>query len=82
VHEGRWVVSRAWIRELTGASAATVARWYTQRLQLPEERRHPEIVCTVGRTHFFDQQAVEAFWAARQEDVGTGLLGAADRRAG
>ncbi|MGW5434612.1 hypothetical protein ACWET9_47150 [Streptomyces sp. NPDC004059] len=82
VHEGRWVVSRAWIGELTGASAATLARWYAQRLQQPEERRHPEVVCTVGRTHYFDQQAVEAFWAAWQEDVGTGLLGAAGRRRG
>jgi hypothetical protein len=82
VHEGRWVVSRAWIMEHTGASAATVARWYAQRHQQPEDRRHPEVVCTVGRTHYFDQEAVESFWAAWQEDVGTGRLQRAGRRPG
>ncbi|MGX1545174.1 hypothetical protein [Streptomyces adustus] len=82
VHEGRWVVSRAWIVELTGASGETVARWYRQRLQEPEGRRHPEVACTMGRTYYFDQQAVESFWAVWQEEVGVGLLGAAGRRAG
>ncbi|MEU9272300.1 hypothetical protein AB0E04_43910 [Streptomyces sp. NPDC048251] len=82
VHEGRWVVSRAWIRQLTGASSATVERWYAQRGVQPEGRRHPEVVLTVGRTHYFDQQAVEAFWAAWQEEVGTGRLGAAGRKPG
>ncbi|MFS4095603.1 hypothetical protein [Streptomyces sp. AF1A] len=76
------MVSRAWIRELTGASAATAARWYAQRQQQPEGRRHPEVVCTVEGRHYFDQQAVEAFWAAWQQDVGTGRLGAAGRRRG
>ncbi|MER5995709.1 hypothetical protein [Streptomyces viridosporus] len=65
-------MSRAWIRELTGASAAMAARWDAQRHQQPEGRRHPEVVCTVGRIHYFDQQAVEAFWAAWQQDIGTG----------
>ncbi|MFE1465196.1 MULTISPECIES: hypothetical protein [Streptomyces] len=79
VYEGRWVVSRAWIRELTGASEATVARWYTGRGDQPEERRHPEVVCTVGRRHYFDQQAVESFWAAWQEEVGIARLGSGRR---
>ncbi|MGX4694720.1 hypothetical protein [Streptomyces sp. JNUCC 63] len=57
-------MSRAWIRELTGASAATAARWYGQRHQQPEDRRHPEVACAIGRINYFDQQAVEAFWAA------------------
>ncbi len=82
VHEGRWVVSRAWIRELTGASEATLTRWYAQRLQQPRGRRHPDVVWTVGVTHYFDQQAVEGFWAAWQQDIGTGRLGSAGRRPG
>ncbi|MEU5076029.1 hypothetical protein AB0G76_31410 [Streptomyces asoensis] len=76
------MVSRVWIRELTGASAATLARWYAQRHTRPLERRHPEVVVTVGTTHYFDQQAVESFWAAWQQDVGTGRLGAAGRKPG
>lgn len=48
----------------------------------PEQRRHPEVVHTVGRVHYFDQQAVEAFWAAWQEDIGTGRLGRAGRPPG
>ncbi|MFF4829936.1 hypothetical protein ACFY20_45245 [Streptomyces sp. NPDC001312] len=75
-------MSRAWIRKVTGASAATAARWYAQRPQQPEDQRHPEVVCTVGRIHYFDQQAVEGFWAAWQQDVGTGRLGAAGRQPG
>ncbi len=81
VHD-RWVVSRAWIQELTGASAGTLARWYAERHTQPPARRHPEVVQTVGRTHYFDQQAVESFWAAWQQDVGTGRLGRAGRPPG
>ncbi|WP_030187789.1 hypothetical protein [Streptomyces sp. NRRL S-813] len=40
------------------------------------------MVCTLEGRHYFDQQAVEAFWAAWQQDVGTGRLGAAGRRRG
>ncbi|MFF9488500.1 hypothetical protein [Streptomyces sp. NPDC014676] len=36
------------------------------------------MACTDERVHYYDQEAVEAFWAAWQEDVGTGRL----RRAG
>ncbi|MET7457840.1 hypothetical protein ABZT03_39535 [Streptomyces sp. NPDC005574] len=82
LHEGRWVVSRAWIRQLTGASSATVERWYAQRDLQPPQRQHPEVVHTQGRTHYFDQQAIEAFWAAWQEDVGTGRLRTAGRKPG
>lgn len=80
--DGRWVVSRAWVMEHTGASAATVARWYAQREHYPAERRFPEVVCTLDRTHYYDQEAVEAFWAAWREDVGTGRLQAAGRPRG
>ncbi|MEU3795979.1 hypothetical protein AB0F07_40450 [Streptomyces fructofermentans] len=51
-------------------------------MEQPEGRRHPEVACTVGRTFYFDQQAVESFWAVWREEVGTGLLGAAGRRPG
>lgn len=57
-------------------------RWYAQRLQQPEGRRYPEAVLTVGRRLYFDQEAVESFWAAWQQEVGTGRLGAAGRRPG
>jgi hypothetical protein len=79
LYEGRWVMSRAWIIQYTGAAASTVARWCAERGQRPEHLRRPEPVCTVGRTIYFDQQAVEAFWAAWQEDVGTAQLGSGRR---
>lgn len=60
----RWVVNRAWVMQHTGAWAATVARWYAQREQYPPELRFPELACTIERTHYYDQQAVEAFWEA------------------
>lgn len=82
LHDGRWVVSRAWVMQHTGASARTVARWYGERTHRPEGRRFPEAVCTVDRVQYYDQQAVEAFWAAWQQDVGTGRLQRAGRSAG
>ncbi|MFD5721687.1 hypothetical protein [Streptomyces sp. NPDC127036] len=57
-------------------------RWSAQRRERPEGRRHPDVVLTVGRTLYFDQQAVEAFWAAWQQEVGTGRLGTAGRPPG
>ncbi|MGV9291025.1 hypothetical protein [Streptomyces sp. NPDC003719] len=80
--DGRWVVSRAWVMEYTGASVSTVNRWCVQRERYPEERRFPEAVYTVNRTHYYAQEAVEGFWAAWKTDVGTGRLGAAGRRPG
>ncbi|MFD9404713.1 hypothetical protein ACFWA4_38540 [Streptomyces sp. NPDC060011] len=65
------MVRRAWIVQYTGAAESTVSRWYTERGRRPERLRHPEVVCTVGRTVYFDKEAVEAFWTAWQEDVGT-----------
>ncbi|MEV0186358.1 hypothetical protein AB0I54_45155 [Streptomyces sp. NPDC050625] len=82
IDDGRWVVSRAWVIQHTGASAATVARWYAQREQYPPERRFPEVACTIEGTHYYVQEAVEAFWAAWREDVGTGRLQTAGRRPG
>jgi hypothetical protein len=82
IEGGRWVVNRAWVTKHTGASAATVNRWYAQREQYPEELRFPEVACTLERSHFYDQEAVESFWTAWREDVGTGRLQAAGRRPG
>jgi hypothetical protein len=82
IMDGRWVVSRAWVGQYTGASASTVNRWCVQRERYPEELRFPEAVCTVNRTHYYAQEAVEGFWAAWKADVGTGRLGAAGRRPG
>lgn len=82
VYEGRWVVSRVWIVQYTGAASSTVARWYAQRAVQPEGLRHPEVVCTVDRVRYFDQQEVEAFWSAWRQDVGTSLLGVSGRRTG
>ncbi|MDX2748583.1 hypothetical protein [Streptomyces sp. NRRL_B-2557] len=82
VVEGRAVVSRAWITRYTGAGRSTVARWYALRHEQPEERRHPERVVTVDRVDYYDQEAVEAFWAAHQEGVGTARLGVSGRRSG
>lgn len=67
VYEDRWVVSRACIQH-TGAAASTVLRWYTDRDRYPH---HPEVACTVQRRNYFDQQAVQAFWAAWQREIGT-----------
>ncbi|MER6977226.1 hypothetical protein [Streptomyces carpinensis] len=53
-----------------------------RRQQRPGGRRHPEVVCTVGRMHYFDQQAVESFRAAWQQDVFTDRLDVAGRRPG
>ncbi|MGW6212391.1 hypothetical protein [Streptomyces sp. NPDC055109] len=69
--EGRWVVRRAWIMQMTGAAESTVTRWYTEREQRPSHLRHPEIACTVGRTVYFDQQAVRDFWTAWQQQTST-----------
>ncbi|MFE9912917.1 hypothetical protein [Streptomyces clavifer] len=78
----RAVVSRAWITRYTGAGRSTVARWYALRHEQPEGRRHPERVVTVDRVDYYDQEAVEAFWAAHQKAVGTARLGVSGRRSG
>ncbi|MFG3323972.1 hypothetical protein ACGF3J_38635 [Streptomyces sp. NPDC048171] len=82
IYDERWVVNRMWIMQHTGASAATVARWYAQREQYPEELRFPEAACMLQRTHYYDQEAVETFWNAWQADTGTGRLRTAGRRPG
>ncbi|MEV5645742.1 hypothetical protein AB0L67_37370 [Streptomyces flaveolus] len=80
--DGRWVVSRAWVMAYTGASAATVNRWAGQRERYPEQRRFPPVACIENCTHYYPQEAVEAFWTVWKTEVGTGRLGAAGRRPG
>ncbi|MFH9118559.1 hypothetical protein [Streptomyces globisporus] len=59
-----------------------MARWYALRQEQAEGLGHPERVVTVDPVEFYDQAAVEAFWAAHQEAVGTGRLGVSGRRSG
>ncbi|MER5995469.1 hypothetical protein ABT157_32075 [Streptomyces viridosporus] len=40
------------------------------------------MACAIGRVHYYDQEAVEAFWVAWRQDVGTGLLRRAGRPCG
>ncbi|WP_329468583.1 hypothetical protein [Streptomyces sp. NBC_01431] len=64
---GRAVVNRDWIREFTGASIGTAARWYKLRLDQPEEHRHPEKERIEG-TDFYDEQTFRDFYAWFQEE--------------
>lgn len=41
-----------------------------------------ERVVTIDRVDYYDQQAVQQFWAAHQEGVGTARLGVSGRRSG
>ncbi len=49
-----------------------------QRDQYSEELRFPEVACTPERTQHYDQEAVEAFWNAWRQDVGTAVSGPLD----
>ncbi|GGP93064.1 hypothetical protein [Streptomyces melanogenes] len=58
---GRAVVNRDWIREFTGASVGTAARWYKVRDEQPEEHRHPEKERIEG-ADFYDEQQFRTFY--------------------
>lgn len=75
-------MSRAWIMRHTGVGRSTVARCYALRHEEPPEHRHPERVITIDRNDYYDQEAVEAFWTAHQQGVGTARLGVSGRRSG
>ncbi|WP_405933701.1 hypothetical protein [Streptomyces sp. NBC_00827] len=60
VLEGRAVVNRDWIREFTGASVGTAARWYKVRDEQPKEHRHPEKERVEG-ADFYDEQQFRDF---------------------
>ncbi|MGY9066910.1 hypothetical protein [Streptomyces sp. CAS3] len=69
----RAVVNRDWIREFTGASVGTAARWYKIRLEQPEKHRHPEKERIDG-TDFYDEQQFRAFYTWFQEDKASKVL--------
>ncbi|MGI5048430.1 hypothetical protein ACM9HD_34075, partial [Streptomyces sp. JAC25] len=71
-----------WITRHTGADRSTVARCYALRHEQRPERRHPERRITIDRIDYYDQEAVEAFWAAHQQGGGTARLGVSGRRSG
>ncbi|GAQ65446.1 hypothetical protein ACKI16_30035 [Streptomyces scabiei] len=70
---GRAVVNRDWIRELTGASVGTAARWYKVRDEQPKEHRHPEKERIEG-TDFYDEQQFRDFYAWFQEEKASKVL--------
>lgn len=70
---GRAVVNRDWIRELTGASVGTAARWYKVRDEQPEEHRHPEKERIDG-TDFYDEEQFRAFYTWFQQDKASKVL--------
>ncbi|MEU8576472.1 hypothetical protein [Streptomyces asoensis] len=70
---GRAVVNRDWIRELTGASVGTAARWYKIRLEQPEEHRHPEKERIDG-SDFYDEQQFRDFYTCFQQEKANKVL--------
>ncbi|MGC0334877.1 hypothetical protein RKD23_007954 [Streptomyces sp. SAI-170] len=70
---GRAVVNRDWIREFTGASAGTAARWYKIRLEQPEEHRHPDKERIDG-ADFYDEQQFRAFYTWFQNEKQSKVL--------
>jgi hypothetical protein len=72
---GRAVVNRDWIREFTGASAGTAARWYKVRLEQPEEHRHPAKERIDG-TDFYDEQQFRVFYSWFQDEKKSKVLAA------
>ncbi|MEU0031776.1 hypothetical protein [Streptomyces sp. NPDC006335] len=70
---GRAVVNRDWIREFTGASVGTAARWYKVRDEQPAEHRHPEKERLDG-TDFYDEQQFRSFYTWFQEHKASKVL--------
>ncbi|MEU2867492.1 hypothetical protein ABZ672_56835 [Streptomyces mirabilis] len=70
---GRAVVNRDWIREFTGASVGTAARWYKVRDEQPKEHRHPKKERIDG-TDFYDEQQFRAFYTWFQQDKASKVL--------
>ncbi|MFD7163574.1 hypothetical protein [Streptomyces violascens] len=69
----RAVVNRDWIREFTGASVGSAARWYKVRDEQPREHRHPEKERIDG-TDFYDEQQFRDFYTWFQEDKASKVL--------
>jgi hypothetical protein len=69
----RAVVNRDWIREFTGASIGTAARWYKIRLEQPEQHRHPEKERIDG-ADFYDEQQFRDFYTWFQNEKQSKVL--------
>jgi hypothetical protein len=69
----RAVVNRDWIREFTGASVGTAARWYKIRLEQPKEHRHPEKERIEG-TDFYDEKQFRAFYTWFQQEKASKVI--------
>ncbi len=70
---GRAVVNRDWIREFTGASVGTAARWYKVRDEQPKKHRHPEKERLDG-TDFYDERQFRAFYTWFQQEKASKVL--------
>lgn len=70
---GRAVVNRDWIREFTGASVGSAARWYKIRLEQPAEHRHPEKERIEG-ADFYDEQQFRNFYMWFQQEKASKVL--------
>jgi len=70
---GRAAVNRDWIREFTGASVGTAARWYKIRLEQPEEHRHPEKERIDG-SDFYDEEQFRDFYTWFQQEKASKVL--------
>ncbi|HKO83893.1 MAG TPA: hypothetical protein VJ140_04875 [Actinomycetota bacterium] len=70
---GRAVVNRDWIREFTGASVGSAARWYKIRLEQPAEHRHPEKERIEG-ADFYDEQQFRDFYTWFQQEKASKVL--------
>ncbi|AWN24780.1 hypothetical protein [Streptomyces sp. NEAU-S7GS2] len=71
---GRTIVNRDWILQRTGAGRSTAAKWYADRLQQPEEFRHPETSATIDRIKYYDKEQFETFFAWKEEQKKASLL--------
>ncbi|MFF3982339.1 hypothetical protein [Streptomyces sp. NPDC001828] len=72
----RAVVNRDWIREFTGASVGTAARWYKVRDEQPQEHRHPEKERIDG-SDFYDERQFRHFYSWFQQEKADKVLKAA-----
>ncbi|WP_369276030.1 hypothetical protein AB5J55_44400 [Streptomyces sp. R11] len=70
---GRAVVNRDWIREFTGASVGTAARWYKVRDEQPKEHRHPEKERIDG-ADFYDEKQFRDFYTWFQNEKQSKVL--------
>ncbi|AZQ32139.1 hypothetical protein EJ357_47490 [Streptomyces cyaneochromogenes] len=70
---GRALVNRDWIREYTGASGGSAARWYKVRDEQPQEHRHPEKERIEG-TDFYDEQQFRSFYTWFQAEKASKVL--------